>query len=227
MTEGLSPSDRSKANERQRMKYSKQASNYDRASDFEERWLYGTEHRTWACSRATGTTLEVAIGTGLNLPLYPPEVRLVGLDLTPEMLALARSRAADAARPVMLCESDAQALPFSDGTFDTVLSTYSMCTVPDEHHAVVEMKRVLKPGGRLILVDRVRSASLCCIGYSDSRGFPGRGERELTRRPISPRPGRGISDREDRSITSRDDRAIGSEEALTFSPERRCASANG
>lgn len=186
MTEGLSPSDRSKANERQRMKYSKQASNYDRASDFEERWLYGTEHRTWACSRATGTTLEVAIGTGLNLPLYPPEVRLVGLDLTPEMLALARSRAADAARPVMLCESDAQALPFSDGTFDTVLSTYSMCTVPDEHHAVVEMKRVLKPGGRLILVDHVRSSVTLLYWVQRLLELsPARGERELTRRPIT------------------------------------------
>ena len=73
MTEGRSPPDRSKANERQRMKYAKQASSYDKESDFDERWLYGTEHRTWACSRATGTTLEVAIGTGLNLPLYPPE----------------------------------------------------------------------------------------------------------------------------------------------------------
>ena len=85
MTEGRSPPDRSNANERQRMKYAKQASSYDKESDFDKRWLYGTQHRTWACFRATGTTLEVAIGTGLNLPLYPPEVRLVGLDLTPEM----------------------------------------------------------------------------------------------------------------------------------------------
>lgn len=186
MTEGLSPPDRSKANERQRMKYAAQASTYDKDSDFEERWLYGTEHRTWACSRATGTTLEVAIGTGLNLPLYPPEVRLVGLDLTPEMLALARRRAADHAIPVALCESDAQALPFSNGTFDTVLSTYSMCTVPDERKAVLEMRRVLKPGGLLILVDHVRSS--VPLFYWAQRLLelaPSRGERELTRRPIT------------------------------------------
>jgi ubiquinone/menaquinone biosynthesis C-methylase UbiE len=173
-------------NERQRMKYAKEASSYDKDSDFDERWLYGIEHRTWACSRATGTTLEVAIGTGLNLPLYPPEVRLVGLDLTPEMLALARSGAADLAMAVKLCESDAQALPFCDGTFDTVLSTYSMCIVPDERHAVLEMKRVLKPVGRLILVDHVRSS--VTLFYWVRRLFElaqSRGERELTRRPIT------------------------------------------
>lgn len=115
MTARRSPPDRSKANERQRMKYAKEATSYDKGSDFDERWLYGTEHRTWACSRAIGTTLEVPIGTGRNLPLYPPHVRLVGLDLTPEMLSLARSRAADLAVPVTLCECAAQALPFSDG----------------------------------------------------------------------------------------------------------------
>ena len=102
------------------------------------------------------------------------------------MLALARSRAADLAMPVTLCESDAQALPFCDGTFDTVLSTYSMCTVPDERHAVLEMKRVLKPGGRLILVDHVRSS--LTLFYWAQRLLelaPSRGERELTRRPIT------------------------------------------
>jgi ubiquinone/menaquinone biosynthesis C-methylase UbiE len=87
--------------------------------------------------------------------------------------------------PVTLCEGDAQALPFCNGTFDTVLSTYSMCTVPDERHAVLEMKRVLKPGGRLILVDHVSSS--ITLFYWVQRLLelaPSRGDRELTRRPI-------------------------------------------
>jgi hypothetical protein len=82
MTEGRSPPDRSKANEHQRMKYAKEASSYDKGSDFDERWLYGTEHRTWACSTATGTTTR---GCDRHRPEPPPvstEVRLVGLDLT-------------------------------------------------------------------------------------------------------------------------------------------------
>ena len=157
MTEGLSSSERARANDRQRRQYAKEAPNYDEGSDSAERWLFGTEHRGWACSRAKGETLEVAIGTGLNLPSYPPDVRLTGIDLTPEMLALARRRARDLGMPVALCEGDAQALPFPDGTFDTLLCTYAMCSVPDEARTVLEMKRVLKPGGRLILVDHVRS----------------------------------------------------------------------
>jgi ubiquinone/menaquinone biosynthesis C-methylase UbiE len=186
MTEGLSSSERVEANERQRKQYAKEAPKYDEESDRTERWLFGTEHRGWACSRAKGDTLEVAIGTGLNLPSYPPDVRLTGMDLTPEMLALARIRAADLGMPVTLCEGDAQVLPFLDGTFDTVLCTYSMCSVPDEARTVLEMKRVLKPGGRLILVDHIRSnvAPIYWIQRLMELA-PSRGERELTRRPIT------------------------------------------
>ena len=186
MTEGLSSSERAKANERQRKQYAKEAPKYDEESDCTERWLFGTEHRGWACSRAKGDTLEVAIGTGLNLPSYPPDVRLTGIDLTPEMLALARIRAADLGTRVALCEGDAQALPFPDGTFHTVLCTYSMCSVPDEGRTVLEMKRVLKTGGRLILVDHVRS-SIAPIYWIQRlmELAPSRGDRELTRRPMS------------------------------------------
>jgi ubiquinone/menaquinone biosynthesis C-methylase UbiE len=185
MSDGLSPAERSRANARQRTQYAKEAPKYDSEADSTERWLFGAKHRGWACSRATGDTLEVAIGTGLNLPNYRPGVHLTGIDLTPEMLALARKRAADLRLPVMLCEGDAQALPFPDGTFDTVVSTYAMCSVPDEHLAVLEMKRVLKAGGRLILVDHVRS-SIAPIYWIQRlmELAPSRSERELTRRPI-------------------------------------------
>ena len=71
MTNGLSPEERARANEHQRRQYAKEAARYDRGSGLCERWLFGAEHRAWACSRATGRILEMAIGTGLNLPSTP------------------------------------------------------------------------------------------------------------------------------------------------------------
>jgi ubiquinone/menaquinone biosynthesis C-methylase UbiE len=106
---------------------------------------------------AIGDTLEVAIGTGLNLPHYPPDAHLTGLDLSPQMLALAKTNAKKIGRTIELKEGDAQNLPFADHSFDTVVCTYALCSVPDEARAIAEMKRVLKPGGRLILIDHVRS----------------------------------------------------------------------
>jgi ubiquinone/menaquinone biosynthesis C-methylase UbiE len=139
-----------RANELRRRKY-------DKEMDFFERRVFGTEHRGWACSQAIGDTLEVAIGTGLNLPHYSADTRVTGIDLSPEMLALARARAIDLGRPVELKEGDAQDLPFADASFDTVVCTYALCSVPDEVRTISEMKRVLKPGGRLILLDHIRS----------------------------------------------------------------------
>jgi ubiquinone/menaquinone biosynthesis C-methylase UbiE len=146
-----------KINERKRRAYGREALTYDKEMDFFEKRIIGAEHRSWACSRAIGVTLEVAIGTGLNLPHYPMAVDLTGVDLSPEMLALARARAQRMGRAVALLEADAQDLPFSDECFDTVLCTYALCSVLDDAHVVSEMGRVLKPGGRLILVDHVRS----------------------------------------------------------------------
>ena len=146
------------ANDIKRRVYAKEAPKYDREADLIERWLFGTEHRGWACSQATGDTLEVAIGTGLNLPHYPADVRLMGIDLSPEMLALAEARGKELGRRLRLTEGDAQDLPFADGSFDTVVCTYALCSVPDDAGAIAEMHRVLKPGGRLILVDHIRSS---------------------------------------------------------------------
>ena len=105
--------------------------------------------RDWACSAARGATLEIGVGTGLNLPLYPDAVALTAIDISPEMLAHARARAATLNRPVDLREADAAQLPFSDGSFDTVVSTLTLCTIPDPVAAVREAWRVLKPGGEL------------------------------------------------------------------------------
>jgi len=152
------PADRTRAIEVKRRLYAREAPKYDREADFTERRLFGTEHRGWACSKATGDTLEAAIGTGLNLPHYPPDVRLTGVDLSPEMLALAVTRAKEMARTIGLTEGDAQDLPFADCSFDTVVCTYALCSVRDDARAISEMHRVLRPGGRLILVDHIRSS---------------------------------------------------------------------
>ena len=103
--------------------------------------------------------LEVAVGTGLNVPLYEPELALTGVDLSPAMLALARQRAAEAGRQVDLREGDAHRLPFDDASFDTVVCTFSLCNIPDLRGALTEMRRVLRPGGRLVLVDHVASTT--------------------------------------------------------------------
>ncbi len=111
--------------------------------------------RTWVCGRATGRTLEVGIGTGLNLPHYPAGLDLVGLDPDPDMLVGARRRAAELGHPATLVEGDAMGLPFPDESFDTVVATFVLCGVPDDRAAIVEMLRVLAPGGRLLLADHV------------------------------------------------------------------------
>src|SRR3954452_8992811 len=133
------------------------APRYDKQIAFLERhWLTGA--REWVCSRAHGRVLEIAIGTGRNLPFYRPEGTLTGIDLSTEMLAIARKRAADLGRAADLHEGDAQRLPFEDGSFDTVLCALSLCTIPDPAEAIGEMKRVLVPGGTLLLVDHIRSS---------------------------------------------------------------------
>lgn len=152
------PAERARAIEVKRRLYAKEAPTYDQEADLIERWLFGTAHRGWACSRTTGDTLEVAIGTGLNLPHYPLDVRLTGVDLSPEMLALAATRAKEMGRTIRLTEGDAENLPFTDRSFDTVVCTYALCSVRDDARAISEMHRVLRPGGRLILVDHIRSS---------------------------------------------------------------------
>ncbi|MFE4258728.1 class I SAM-dependent methyltransferase [Streptomyces sp. NPDC056883] len=144
--------------ERLRRYWDEHARSYDRQMRFFDRTLFG-ESRAWVCSQATGEVLEVAIGTGLNLPLYPPGVQLTGIEWSPQMLALARRRADGLGLIADLREGDAQALPFPDASFDSVVCTLALCAIPDEQRAIAEMSRVLKPGGRLLLLDHVPSSA--------------------------------------------------------------------
>ncbi len=153
----LNPDELARRNETVRRSWAKQASFYDKSIGFFERRLVGN-HRPWACSQATGDVLEVAIGTGLNLPHYRADARVTGVDLTPEMLSIARRRAKELSRDVDLHEGDAHNLEFPDASFDSVVCTYSLCGIPDPRRALSEMHRVLRPGGKLILVDHIRGS---------------------------------------------------------------------
>jgi ubiquinone/menaquinone biosynthesis C-methylase UbiE len=148
----------SEETERLKRIWEKQAPRYDRSIAFWEKGLF-RDGRQWVCSRAQGEVLEVAIGTGRNLTFYPAGVRLTGIDLSPAMLERARERAGELGMEVDLREGDAQDLPFPGGSFDTVVCTLSLCNVPDDRKAVAEMKRILRPGGRLLLLDHIRAAS--------------------------------------------------------------------
>ena len=119
-------------------------------------FLFG-DARRWLASRARGDTLEVGIGTGLTLAHYPPDVRLTGIDLSPVMLAAARARATALGRDVTLRMGNAMALEAADASVDTVVFCLVLCTVPYERGAILEAARVLRPGGRLLALEHVRS----------------------------------------------------------------------
>lgn len=165
--------------------WDKKSRSYDREMRFWDRVLFD-DSRAWSCSQASGDVLEVAIGTGLNLPVFPDGIRLTGLDISEEMLRIARERAADLGRSVTLRQGNAHDLPFDDGSFDTVLCTFGLCAIPDDVAAVDEMRRVLRPGGRLILVDHVVSTSTVARGIQrllEMVSIPLQGEH-LRRRPF-------------------------------------------
>lgn len=107
---------------------------------------------------ATGRVLDVGIGSGLNLPFYSTSVPGVyGVDPSPTLLAMARRRAAGVRFPVILVKASAERLPMADGSFDTVVVTWSLCSIPDPPAALGEMRRVLKPGGQLLFVEHGRA----------------------------------------------------------------------
>ncbi len=113
--------------------------------------------RGWVCSRARGRVLEIGVGTGLNLGRYPAGTRVVGIDLSSAMLDIARQRAGRLGRAVDLRPGDAEALEFADESFDSVVITFALSTIPDPRGALAEAKRVLAPGGGLLVLDHGQS----------------------------------------------------------------------
>ena len=150
------PSPSAEETSRVRVVQDKHAGGYDRQIAFFERILFG-DGRAWVCSQARGRTLELAAGTARNLPFYPPDVEVIGVELSPEMLARGRERARRLGHPADLRLGDVQSLEFDNDSFDTVTCTLGFCTIPDTTTAALEAYRVLRPGGQLLMLEHVRS----------------------------------------------------------------------
>jgi ubiquinone/menaquinone biosynthesis C-methylase UbiE len=111
-------------------------------------------YRQETIGAASGRVLEIGIGSGLNLRLYRRAVdRVCGIDPSPELLDRARKCIADARVPVSLVRASAEQLPFSEAAFDTLVMTWTLCSIPKPSAALAEMRRVLKPGGRLLFIE--------------------------------------------------------------------------
>jgi|SRR5579862_719447 len=103
-------------------------------------------------SRAKGKVLEIGVGSGLNLPLYGNEVsEVVGLDPHPAFIAMASRKQASV--PVKILEASAESIPLEDASVDSVIVTWTLCSIPDVATALREMRRVLKPAGQLLFVE--------------------------------------------------------------------------
>jgi len=114
--------------------------------------------RREALADASGRVLEIGLGTGLNLPYYPPAVDSVdGVDPNPGMERIARRALGEASFPVELHLAGAERLPFADSSFDTAVSTWTLCSVADVPAALAEIARVLRPGGRFLFLEHGRS----------------------------------------------------------------------
>lgn len=113
--------------------------------------------REEVAGEAAGRVLEVGAGNGMNLPRYRRAELVVGIDPQPVMLRNARRRAAGAARPVRLVRGVGEALPFEDGSFDTVVLSLALCSVDDPGRVLAEVRRVLAPGGEVRFFEHVRS----------------------------------------------------------------------
>ena len=136
-------------------------------------------YRERVAGAAEGRVLDVGIGSGLNLPFYARQAReIFGLDPSPRLLARTRKRAPRIAAPVHLLEGSAERIPLADRSMDTVVLTWTGCSIPDVATALGEMRRVLKPGGRLLFVEHGRAPEAGVARWQDRidplwRRFPG------------------------------------------------------
>jgi ubiquinone/menaquinone biosynthesis C-methylase UbiE len=125
-------------------------------------------YRSRVVPAASGRVLDVGIGSGLNLPFYGTTVsEIIGIEPSAKLLKMTRSAAGRASTPLKLIEGTAEAIPIDDQTIDTVVTTWTMCSIPAIERALQEMRRVLKPGGRLLLVEHGRAPERCVRWWQD------------------------------------------------------------
>lgn len=128
---------------------------YDRlTAPLEHRSLARWRRRAWNCVPPGGAGLEIGVGTGANFRYYPGGAWAVATDVSPRMLRQAKEKPERAGRPLVAC--DAQALPFRDTTFDWVAEALVFCEVPDPVAGLIEIRRVLKPDGVLVMLEHIR-----------------------------------------------------------------------
>jgi ubiquinone/menaquinone biosynthesis C-methylase UbiE len=115
-------------------------------------------YRSRLVSAATGRVLEIGVGSGLNLPFYGKgTTQVLGLDPSPKLLKMAGNAARRTSAPFQALEASAEEIPIEDRSIDTVVSTWTLCSIPEVRRALAEMRRVLKPGGRLLFVEHGRA----------------------------------------------------------------------
>lgn len=127
-----------------------------------------TEYRGRVVPAAEGRVLEIGIGSGLNLPFYSRNVEhVIGLDPSPKLLLMARGNARAASGPVEFIEGSAETIPLEGCSIDTIVTTWTLCSIPDVEHALAEMRRVLKPSGRLLFVEHGRAPEPSVCWWQD------------------------------------------------------------
>jgi ubiquinone/menaquinone biosynthesis C-methylase UbiE len=125
-------------------------------------------YRDRVVSAAEGRVLEIGVGSGLDLPLYRASAeRVIGLDPSPQLLAMAKESMGRASNPVELLEGSAESIPLQDRSIDTVVTTWTLCSIPDAPLALREMRRVLKPGGRLLFAEHGRAPDASVRWWQD------------------------------------------------------------
>ena len=139
-----------------RARYDRRAHLYDRMTRGSERLLAPGRAALWKRVRGP-RVLEVGVGTGKSFPYYPAGMTITAIDFSPRMLEQAGTHAAQYQIVVDLREADVQALPFPDASFDTVIASCVFCSVPDPVLGLGELRRVLVPGGQLLLLEHVLS----------------------------------------------------------------------